>query len=199
MKFIRSAQRFPIARLVRSGPGFVSLRTGKMSQGNGCDPSKDIANAIVECASQLRSYALYLARNSADADDLVHDCVERALRKSHQFQIGTDLKMWLVTIMRSIFVSGIRKKKTSASYINSLRSESSSWNAPEQEYRMELQDCAERFDRLNKQQRDVLRLFALEQHSHSEIAAIMGSPVATTKTRLFRARENLARMMEGTL
>jgi DNA-directed RNA polymerase specialized sigma24 family protein len=51
---------------------------------------------------------------------------------------------------------------------------------------------------LSKQHRDVIRLFAIEQHSHSEITTIMGGPVATAKTRLFRARENLSRIVDGT-
>ena len=59
----------------------------------------------------LRRYALTLCRNLADADDLVQESMARALKKSHLFQGGSNLRAWLFTIMHNVHVSAMRRRK----------------------------------------------------------------------------------------
>ena len=57
---------------------------------------------VVSCIPMLRRYALKLARNGPDADDLVQDCLLRALSRQYQFEPGTDLMAWLTTILHNL-------------------------------------------------------------------------------------------------
>ena len=53
----------------------------------------------------LRRYAVALTYDTSKADDLVQDCLERALRKMHLWQAGSNLKAWLFTIMHNLFIN----------------------------------------------------------------------------------------------
>jgi RNA polymerase sigma-70 factor (ECF subfamily) len=160
-------------------------------------PSAELRAAIAECAFNLRRYAMHLTRNPSDADDLVQDCIERALRKSHQFRIGTNLQQWMVTIMRSLFINDIRKQKLARTYADHRKLTGDVIVQPSQQDSVEFQEFTQAFRRLSSDHRETIRLFAIEQRSHKEAADVMGVAVATAKTRLFRARENLGRMMDG--
>ena len=58
----------------------------------------------------LRRFARGLAGDFALADDLVQDCLERALAKEHLYDPARQLRTWLYAILRNIFVSGLRRK-----------------------------------------------------------------------------------------
>ena len=68
--------------------------------------------SIIAELPRLRRYARALVKNADAADDLVQDCVERSLSRLHQFRDGTDMRLWLFTIMHSIFVNGVSRRKT---------------------------------------------------------------------------------------
>jgi len=55
--------------------------------------------SLLEHAPALRRYARALTGDVARADDLLQDCLERALNRVHQYQEGSNLKAWLFTIM----------------------------------------------------------------------------------------------------
>lgn len=59
----------------------------------------------------LRRYARFLVRDAHASDDLVQDSLERAVRHLDRFQEGTNLRAWLLTIMRNCFFDGTRKAK----------------------------------------------------------------------------------------
>src|SRR3977135_930258 len=61
----------------------------------------DIYRNIEAEIPRLRRYARALARDVAAADDLVQDCLTRALGKLHLWQDGTDLRAWLFTILHN--------------------------------------------------------------------------------------------------
>ena len=69
------------------------------------DPYRDI-----EAIPRLRRYARALTRDLVAADDLVQDCLTRALGKLHLWREGTDLRAWLFTILHNQHVSRIRRR-----------------------------------------------------------------------------------------
>jgi RNA polymerase sigma-70 factor (ECF subfamily) len=71
----------------------------------------DLSMEITERLPKLKRYARHLTRNQADAEDLVQDCVERAISRQEQFRPGTNLDAWLNRIMRNIFINGVRHDK----------------------------------------------------------------------------------------
>ena len=64
----------------------------------------------------LRRFARALAGDAALADDLVQDCIERALNKSHLYDPVRPLRAWLYAVLRNIFVSSLRRDRRSGSH-----------------------------------------------------------------------------------
>jgi DNA-directed RNA polymerase specialized sigma24 family protein len=69
---------------------------------------QDFTRMLEEQIPRLRRYAHALCRDRTAADDLVQDCLCRALTKGHLFQPGTDLRAWLFTMMHHQHVNGVR-------------------------------------------------------------------------------------------
>src|ERR671919_711641 len=70
---------------------------------------EQLVRDIEQLIPALRRYARFLVRDVHGADDLVQDCLERAVRHLDQFQEGTDLRAWSLTIMRNCFFDGKRR------------------------------------------------------------------------------------------
>ena len=64
---------------------------------------------VIELIPTLRSYARYWARNQVDADDLVQDTLLRVFQYAANFQVGTNLRAWLFSILRNKFYSNTVK------------------------------------------------------------------------------------------
>src|SRR5258708_27592679 len=69
------------------------------------------AQAIAAQLPRLRRYATALAGNAAVADDLLQDCVERALAREGTLRDAARLGAWLRTILYSIYISAIRTRQ----------------------------------------------------------------------------------------
>src|SRR4051812_50118906 len=70
-----------------------------------------VLTRIEGCIPALRRYAAALLRNREDADDLVHDCLVRALDKLHTRRDEADVRAWLFAIMHNLFISQLRRAK----------------------------------------------------------------------------------------
>ena len=76
-------------------------------------PTRD-AQFEADCLEQLDAvfrFSIYLTGNEVDAEDLAQDAILQALRKSHLFRAGTDLKAWLFRIARNLYIDQLRRKK----------------------------------------------------------------------------------------
>jgi RNA polymerase sigma-70 factor, ECF subfamily len=157
----------------------------------------DFRSELTAQVPYLRRFARALTGDAALADDLVQDCVERALRKQHLFDETRSLRTWLFTILRNLFISGLRRNgRTSA--VKSVDDIQAGEDAvrPEQESRLALSDIVMALDRLPTTHREVLLLVALEDMSYREIAEVTGVPVGTVMSRLSRARLSLRAILE---
>ncbi|GJE38168.1 sigma-70 family RNA polymerase sigma factor [Methylobacterium persicinum] len=142
----------------------------------------------------LRRFALSLAREPAAADDLVQDALLRAWRGRGGFEPGTNLEAWLFTILRNVFYSRHRRQTrevpdTDGDYAGRLAA------APEQGGHLDLQDVRAALDRLAPVMREALVLVGIENLSYEEAAAVMECQIGTAKSRVWRARAQLARML----
>src|SRR5580692_5446876 len=76
--------------------------------------TESIRTQMVALLPRLRRFALSLAGNRADADDLVQDTVERALRNLHQWQQGTRLDSWMFRIAQNLWIDQTRARRVRA-------------------------------------------------------------------------------------
>ena len=78
---------------------------------------------LVSQSDFLRGFALGFTRNGADADDLVQDTMVKALRYKNNFKEGTNMKGWLYTIMRNIFINNYKRKKFQNTVLDSTENQ----------------------------------------------------------------------------
>lgn len=141
----------------------------------------------------LRRYARALTGNADLADDLVQDCLERALRKKGLWTPGSNLKAWLFTMLLNLFRNARRREKRAR--FDSLDAEPvEPAQAPAQPGRLALREAERAIARLPDEQREALLLVVLEGQTYAEAAAILSIPVGTLMSRLGRARANLRTM-----
>jgi len=158
----------------------------------------DMLFAIEPLIPSLRRYARALVRNSATADDLVQDCLERAVSRWHQRREG-ELRPWLFAILHNLAVSQFRQSAARGQHLGlEAITERELGQNPVQETKLMYQDVIDRLARLPADQRSVLLLVAVEDLSYAEAAKVLDVPVGTVMSRLSRARERLHQELEGT-
>jgi len=143
---------------------------------------------------RLRRYARALTRDVVSADDLVQDCLARALGKLHLWQEGSDLRAWLFTILHNQYVNYIRRAVREGAAVALNETEPMLSRAPQQGRRLELRDLERAIARLPEEQRSVILLVGLEGMRYEEVAAVLDVPVGTIRSRLSRGREALRRL-----
>jgi RNA polymerase sigma-70 factor (ECF subfamily) len=155
----------------------------------------DIYRRIEAEIPRLRRYARALTRDAALADDLVQDCLTRALGKLHLWQRGTDLHAWLFTILHNKYVNHVRRCVREGVVVGLSGNEPMLTRDPQQGRRLELRDLERAIAKLPEEQRTAILLVGLEGMSYDEVAGILNVPVGTIRSRLSRGREALRRLM----
>ena len=157
----------------------------------------DKRQAVIAELPRLRRYARALLRDSVNADDLVQDCVERALSRLTLFRSGTNMRGWLFTIMHNLHVNALRRRRYAldAEALNP-GAEARIAVAPDQLSALAARDIGRGLERLPEEQRQVILLVGLEDLSYKEAARIIGVPIGTVMSRLARGREHLRQLME---
>jgi RNA polymerase sigma factor (sigma-70 family) len=142
----------------------------------------------------LTGYAKVLTRDAVAADDLVQDCLARALGKIGLWQQGTDLRAWLFTILHNRHISLARRNMRQRAGIESQKSNQDLMLAPTQAVRLELRDLERALARLPEGQRSVILLVGLDGMGYEEAASVVNLPVGTVRSRVSRGRESLRSM-----
>src|SRR5215469_13904363 len=148
----------------------------------------------------LRRYACALLRGDREgADDLVQDCLERALSCWHQRRADGDLRGWMYTILYHRFITDRRRQRRDLgrrSLAEILETEQPGVEGG-QEGALVHRDLLRGFAELPEEQRAVLLLIAVEDFSYRETAQLLGVPIGTVMSRLSRGREHLRQYMNG--
>ena len=149
---------------------------------------------IEESVPALRRYARALTRNADRADDLVQDCLERAIRKQGLWKPTGSLKGWLFRILLNLYRNELRTSRRRGEHVpvETMLVEPSV--APAQPGRIALAEMAKAIETLGAEQREALLLVVLEGMSYGEAADVIGIPIGTLMSRLGRARAALRTM-----
>ena len=157
---------------------------------------RNLREEIVLLMPRLQCYARALTRDVVAADDLVQDCLVRALGKIHLWQPGTDLRAWLFTILHNQHVSLARRDARQRGRAELQHDTSAVSCAPGQAARLEVRDLERAIGKLPEEQRTVVLLVGLDGMQYDEAASIVKLPVGTVRSRVARGRETL-RIMTG--
>lgn len=149
---------------------------------------------IEGCIPALRRYARALTRDPDGADDLVQDCIERAIRKRRLWSPTGPLRAWLFKMLLNIYRNDLRRNRRRGDQvpIDGLPVEPAT-PAP-QPGRIALSEMARAIGALPDAQREALLLVAVDGASYQEAAGILGIPAGTLMSRLGRARTALRAM-----
>jgi RNA polymerase sigma-70 factor (ECF subfamily) len=164
------------------------------------DAMPDQATLIERHIPGLRRFAFALLRGDRQsADDLVQDCLERALSRWHLRRSTGDVRGWLYTILYNRFLSEQHRRRRRRVYSALLDVTEAELPGVEggQDSALAHRDLLRALAALPEEQRSVLVLIAVEDLSYEEAARVLGAPIGTVMSRLSRGRERLRHHMNG--
>lgn len=182
---------------------------GPLSVDQGIDSSDLFVDQAMAYADQLYAGAMRLARNPADAADLVQETYLKAYQAFDRFEQGTNLKAWLFRILTNTYINLYRKRQKAGiqegldeledwQLGDSSSLTQSSVRSAEAEAIDHMPDAVIR-DALNslpEERRLVIYLADVEGFSYHDIAEIMDTPVGTVMSRLHRGRRDLRALLQ---
>jgi RNA polymerase sigma-70 factor (ECF subfamily) len=161
---------------------------------------RDQASLIEAHIPGLRRFACALLRGDRQgADDLVQDCLERAVSRWHLRRVEGDVRGWLYTILYNRFLSEKHRKvrRGAADVLLEVAEAELPGVDGGQEWALEHRDLLRAFAALPEEQRSVVLLIGVEDLSYEQAARVLGVPIGTVMSRLSRGRERLRHYMNG--
>jgi RNA polymerase sigma-70 factor (ECF subfamily) len=167
-----------------------------MALGVGGEMQETILSGYID---GLFGYAMVLTRNPVEAADLVQETYVRALKAKQSLRPSSNVKSWLFTILRNIWLNQLRHART-APQIVELEAHGSIADVaietskdPHAKYvsKMEQEKVRNAIQQLPEEFREIIILREYEELSYQEIAAMLDCPAGTVMSRLFRARSRL--------
>lgn len=155
----------------------------------------EIARLIEPQIPALRRYAYALVRDHEAADDLVQDCLERAVSRWLLRRRDGDLRAWLFTILRNLHINQYHRRKRQG-VSEPIDDDNAPAFQPTQEAGLGMRDLFSALDELPEEQKSILLLVGVEDLSYAETARVLDVPVGTVMSRLSRARQRLRTILE---
>ncbi|MCB8840159.1 sigma-70 family RNA polymerase sigma factor [Aurantimonas sp. VKM B-3413] len=156
----------------------------------------DFKDLLLATIPSLRAYAYGLARGDASrADDLTQATLVKAWGCQASFEPGTNLTAWLFTILRNEFYDQLRQSRREVADIGGEMAGRLTVRAS-QEGALDLSDFHTALATLPVDHREALILVGASGFSYEEAAEICGCPAGTMKSRVSRARDRLAQLLQ---
>ncbi len=151
-------------------------------------------------ADALYRTALRMTGENASAEDLVQDCFLKAWKNLHRFERGTNFKAWIFTILTNAYINDYRKKSRAPAMVTDFAEVEPA--GPVEVPHLTAQDVERLGERLGDRAKKALAkvpdefrviflLATIEETSYKDIATMLGIPIGTVMSRLFRARRML--------
>lgn len=150
---------------------------------------------VVNNAEGLKPFAITLTRDSDLARDLCQETLYKALAHREKYQPGTNIKAWLSTIMRNIFINDYRRNERKKLVTDALR-------YAERYKGYEGADKSIRLKEINTAINDLPSIFKkacllyLQGYKYDEIAQALNEPLGTIKSRIHFARKQLKKQID---
>lgn len=158
----------------------------------------DFKTELTVATNILKPHAMRLTRDLFDAEDLIQETIVRALVNENKFQEGTNIKAWLFTIMKNIFINDYRKKMkrntindtTDGSYL--ITNGAITHNDGERAFVRN--DINKALLKISAELR-VPFLMHYKGYKYNEISEQLNLPLGTVKSRIFFARKELSSIL----
>lgn len=146
---------------------------------------------LVKSLPRLRAYARRLTQDPSRADDLVQETMAKALRSRNSYRRDDNQAAWLSRILKNTFLSDLRRARFETGLEN-VPEPRVPGGLPAQEAAVRLADAEQAIAALPKKQRQALLLVGAGELSYEEAAARCDCPAGTIKSRVSRARREVA-------
>ena len=143
----------------------------------------------------LRRYAYALERDREEADDLVQDCLARAIARTKAWSEIRNVRAYLFTILHNLHVDRVSRGRNAGHSVPLEAVEHKLMSRPAQEESLRLRDLERALRVLPEDYRKAVLLVGLEGMSYQEAATTLGIPIGTVMSRLSRGRETLRQLM----
>jgi RNA polymerase sigma-70 factor (ECF subfamily) len=144
---------------------------------------------------ELRAFARVLVQPRAEADDIVQDTLLRMWAARDRFEPGTNMRAWAFTILRRHFYN-VSAKRRETVCVDDVAEDRLGTPAMQERF-AEGRDIRRALAALEPDLREVIALSVGSRMDYATIAGIVGVPVGTVKSRVFRARRRLAALLDG--
>jgi RNA polymerase sigma-70 factor (ECF subfamily) len=161
----------------------------------------EFADAAIAAMDDVYRFARSLTRDPSDAEDVVQDTYLRAFRSWRTFQPGTDIRRWLFTIARNAFLRSRERGQREVALDEDASAAAEASQAQEAWVRGGLDPILDRADlgpaitdalnQLPETFRSVVVLVDIEDQPYEAAAEVLGVPIGTVRSRLFRGRKLL--------
>lgn len=163
--------------------------------GNNTAVDIDPRDELVTHLGVLRAFALSLCRNPTLADDLVQETVMKAWKSIEKFEVGTNMRAWLFTILRNTYYTTYTKARREVSDVDGILSGKLAVK-PEHDGKLAFSDFQKAFEQLPDDQREALTLVGASGFAYHEAAEMCGVATGTIKSRVNRARQRLTELLD---
>ncbi len=158
-------------------------------------------NLVSNESRPLKAYAVKLTQDQEDADDLVQDTLLKAFVNEEKFAEGTNLKGWLYTIMKNIFINKYRRAMKSNIFNDPTENQyflnSSPADRPNGgEGNLVMKEVNTALNQLNDNLRTPF-LLSYNGYKYEEIAQHLHIPLGTVKVRIHNARKELMKKLSA--
>jgi RNA polymerase sigma-70 factor (ECF subfamily) len=152
---------------------------------------------VARYRTKVYRLALSYVRSPADAEDLAQEAFVRLWRALPHYDGRASFSTWLYVIARNACLSELRRRGVRPTTALDDVAEPAA-AAPEGTGADARMDCEALVETLPEPQRQVVRLFYLEDRSYEQVAEMLGMPLNTVRSHLHRARRRLAQQMGET-
>jgi RNA polymerase sigma-70 factor (ECF subfamily) len=171
------------------------------------DTNANFSQAALEHLDALYGYALALARNRAEAEDLVQETYLRAARAFGSLLPDSNLKGWMFAILRNVWLNQLRHARSGPEFVelDAEEEDRKQWllgapslvDDPHAVFvrKIEREEVRAAIEQLPRHHREVVVLREIEGFSYQQIAGILQCPAGTVMSRLGRAREQLRHLL----
>lgn len=150
---------------------------------------------LAQHIASLRRFALALSRDETEAEDLVQECLARAIAGAATWRPDAPLRPWLFRILHNVHISNLRRQRVRTAWASAAqRGESAE---ADQALKVEVEQTLAALGRLPEAQRAAVLLVAVDGLRYDEAAQRLGLPMGTFMSRLARGREALRTVMDG--
>lgn len=158
----------------------------------------DMVSLIEPMIPALRRYARALLRDRSAADDLVQDCLERAVGHWHQRRSDSKPQAWIFAILHNLAMTRLKRRaRIHADVPIETADDRFLGVAATQEDGLRYRELLAALKSLPEEQRAVMLLVGVEGLSYAEAAEAIGVPLGTVMSRLARGRERLRKILAG--